>query len=548
MWPIKSVDSEENVQRLATETGLHSGIARALYLRGIKTLSAVEKFFFADLNDLYPFTLLPDIDRAVIRIKEALSNKEKILIWGHEDLDGITSTIILVEALKELNGEILFYIPQKGKEPHGLEANRVLNYKKEGVKLIITVDCGITNIEEISILKNQGVDVIVTDHHEILNKLPPAIANVNVKRHDSLYPFSQLAACGIAFKLAEALYYKIFKKPLFEVTPKSADFLIYAALGTIADRVPLIEENRIFVKYGLKFVKNANYRSTLIKVLVEKLALTNTFLPTEKIINEVLPLFSAANGNEACRYFLSNDEKEIFEWLNRLYSESQNWRNLAKENLLLAEQIAEIAEGIIIIRDERLSLKTLGHIAGKLKDQYQLPAIALGKKDNTWIAECRGINGVDLIEMLKSLDSYLLTYGGHKKACGFTVRHDKLFELLTQIKEYARKNFADKIIKETIIAADGILPIRELPLETILKFPPFGEGNPSPVFISKDTAINKDHNYLNFLERPELKINVNWERLNNRLFELYPERVFADILYTINDSGEIVLLNIDYPQ
>ncbi|MEO0132760.1 MAG: DHH family phosphoesterase [candidate division WOR-3 bacterium] len=545
MWAVKQVDCEERVAELARRLDLPEEIVRTLYLRGHKTVETIKGFLEARLSELYPFETLPDIKLAVERIKQSIDLQTPILIWGHEDLDGITSVIILTETIKELGGIVYNYIPTKGKEPHGINIPKALEYHVAGVKLIITVDCGITNHNEIKELRAQSVDVIVTDHHEVLDNLPPAIANVNPKRIDSKYPFDQLAACGIAFKLAWALYSNFYGWTIEDFVTKKPEFLIWTMLGTIADRVPLINENRILAKHGLELITE-NSRP-IIKAIVKKLN-SNNAVTTDKIINEIVPLFASANGNEACRYFQSQNEEEILSWLDKLQAESQAWRALAKENLQLAEKIAEISEGIIIIYNENLSLKTLGHIAGKFKDQYQLPVIVLGKKTTDWVAECRGINGIDLIEMLKAHSDLLITYGGHKKACGFTIANDKLTTFIAKIKEYAKANFVGKIIQENIVLADAFLPIRSLPLEVIKKLPPFGEGNPSPIFISKDTAVSVINNNLYFIERPDLSAVISGDKITSKIFEFYPERVFADILYTTTERGEIVILSVDYPQ
>jgi single-stranded-DNA-specific exonuclease len=208
---------------------------------------------------------------------------------------------------------------------------------------------------------------------------------------------------------------------------------------------------------------------------------------------------------------------------------------------VLADQIAEISPGILFVKDERLSLRALGHVAGKLKDRHQLPALILGKKNIDWIGECRGINGVDLIALLKAHREYFSAFGGHKKACGFTVSNDKVEEFIKSARKYAKENFAGHIIKENRIIPDAELQVKDL-TEDIFNLQPFGEGNPAPVLISTNTPISKSNGKIVFLERTDLDVKNGTDQ------QFDSDRVYADILYTVDDNHSIVILKVDYPQ
>jgi single-stranded-DNA-specific exonuclease len=538
VWRIKEIESENDVLELAKVNQIPRAMARILWLRDVRSSDAIKQFLNPNLEQLFNWHALPDIELAVKRIQQAISNKEKIAIWGHEDLDGITSTVILYETIQSIQGFPLYHIPTKGKDKHGLSAEKAKEFAEQGVRLIITVDCGITNIEEVDLIKKQGIDVIITDHHEVLDSLPKAIANVNPKRNDSTYPFMFLAGVGIALKLAIALvdiHLRIQPEELFSI---KQDFLGYVALGTISDRVPLVSENRILAKFGLEQL--SKIQNPAVRAIFSIANLDLDRLTNDQFFSDILPIFASANGNNACEYFLTKDYNQCLKWAQELHNQSQIWREEAKKNLILAEQIIDLAPGILFVRDERLSLKVLGHIAGKLKDRYQVPALIMGPKGDDWVGECRGINGVDLIALLKTHSSYFSAFGGHKKACGFTVSKQKAESFIKNAKKYAKEHFVANIVKENKIIPDAILPIKELN-DDYKKLGPFGEGNPVPVLVTENTAFTKSNGKLMFLERTDLEIR-------SILDQLPIDHVHVNVMYTIDENLVVTILKIEYQE
>ncbi|MEO0083939.1 MAG: DHHA1 domain-containing protein, partial [candidate division WOR-3 bacterium] len=413
---------------------------------------------------------------------------------------------------------------------------KAAEFAQQGIKLIITVDCGITNIEEVVQINNLGIDVIITDHHEVLDSLPKAVANIDPKRKDATYPFSYLAGVGIALKLALALvevHLGINIQQFFAIKP---DFLGFTALGTISDRVPLISENRIFAKYGLQQL--AQMQNPAVNAIFATANFDREHISTERFFAEILPIFASANGNTACDYFLFKNYDECLIWAKELYEQSQIWQKEARQNLELAEQIVDLSPGILFVRDERLSLRVLGHIASKLKDRFQVPALIMGLKNDDWVGECRGINGVDLIELLKAHKSYFTAFGGHKKACGFTVPKQNVEAFIKSAKKYAKEHFVGNIIKENKLIPDGYLSIKEL-TEEYKKLGPFGEGNPAPILITQNTALTKHNSKYIFLERPDLEVKIATD-------QQLLDRVFVDILYTFDENLTVTILRIDY--
>ncbi|MCX7785277.1 MAG: DHH family phosphoesterase [candidate division WOR-3 bacterium] len=536
MWQIKPqplLDWQQLLPELPNKINLR--LVQLLVLRNIKSAQEMIKFLNPELSYLHPNTLLPDIEPALHRIQKAIAQKEPILLWGHEDLDGISAIVVLYQTLKAIKGQPLYYIPQKGKERHGLNPDKVQEFQNTGVKLVITVDCGITNNQEIEIIQKSGVDVIVTDHHEVLDKLPNAISNVNPKRLDSQYPFSLLAGVGVALKVALALVEKHLTVSPKEFFSLFTDLLPITALGTIADRVPLIDENRIFTQLGLKALPNV--KNNAVNAVFDVVGLSKQNLTVEKFFAEIIPLFGSANGNQACDYFLNQDYDACYQWAQELYKLSQEWREAAKQNCLIAEQVKDMGDGIILVYDERLNLKALGHCAGRLKDAYQLPVVVMGKRNDDWVGECRGINGVDLIAMLKAHSAYFTDFGGHKKACGFTLPKAKLKPFINAVKKYAKEKFVGNIIKENQLIADMILPLDEI-TDEFKQLAPFGEANPAPVLISPKTNLTKEDGKIIYPPRPELKIECAPNLPVNFSGNTY------DILYTFNDNLEITVLDL----
>ncbi len=538
MWKIKEVASEDTISELAKSSNIPLAMARILFLRDIKTKADADKFLNPKLSNLHPYSQLPDIEPAIKRIQQAITNKEKIAIWGHEDLDGITATIILYEIIKAIRGHPLYHIPTKGKDKHGLSTEKANEFGEQGVKLIITVDCGITNVEEVEQIKKLGIDVIITDHHEVLDSLPQSSANIDPKSKNSNYPFAFLAGVGIALKLAIALVDIHLGVKLLELLSLKPDFLGFAALGTISDRVPLVDENRILTKFGLEGL--SKIKNPAINAIFSVAGVDKANMTSDKFFSDILPIFASANGNNACDYFLNKSYDECVNWSHELYRQSQNWREEAKQTLALTEQIVDVSPGILFVKDERLSLKALGHVAGKLKDRYQVPALIMGPKGDDWIGECRGINGVDLIELLKAHRQYFSAFGGHKKACGFTIAKKDADAFIKSAKKFAKEHFAANIIKENKVIPDAVLPIKELSND-YTRLGPFGEGNPAPMLISPNTPFSKSNGKHIFLERPDIDVRNNSEQ---QIFD----RVFADILYTFDENLNVTILKIEYPE
>lgn len=486
MWQLREV-AEEKLALLRAETGLSDGVLRLLLLRGLESKEEIFAFLYPSLKDFYPASLLPDIDKGLERLKRAIKEKETILIWGHEDMDGITATVLLEEVLKDLRAEVSHFIPQKHQFKHGIYPPKILS--EEGwkeVRLLIAVDCGTTNNLEVRELKEKGMETIIIDHHEVVSSLPEAVAIVNPKIPGSRYPFWELAAVGVVFKFASALLEDLLGITIEEWITAKPETLALTSLGTISDRVPLLGENRIIVKKGLEILRGKGRSPAweMIRNLED--------------INTVLSLFSAIDGQSACDFFLTKDQGLAQAIFDKMVERQEVLKREVEETISLAETVKSVYPGIMIVKNVFLKLRFLSHIANRFRDKYLIPVIVLGKRDDgLWVAECRGVEELDLLELLRENSSLLLDWGGHKKACGFSIKEENLEEFINRAREYAEKNFLPKIEKnlpssqERIVMIDAILSLEEIPKEVFL-LPPFGEGNPPPLFLSPNTEFKEE--------------------------------------------------------
>ena len=524
MWHVEPID-ETAANALAGQLLIAPPLARVLIVRGYRTPEPARRFLDPRLADLHPAADLPDMAGAVDRICAALHRKEPILVWGHEDLDGVSSVVCLRETLRDLHGVTSHYIPAKGAERHGLNPTRLREFAQQGVRLVITVDCGITNVEETSEIRSSGVDVIITDHHEVLDKLPGATAVVDPKRPDSRYPFPSLAGVGVALKAALAVAQHELGVTAEEFFSAKPELLTMAALGSIADRVPLIDENRILVRFGLEQMRRT--RLVALLAVLDACGIQAHEVTVSRFVSDLMPLFASADGNTSVEMFLSDDPAVARSWVRSLWDRYQAWREEAKNTLAYAEQLVDLAPGIIFVRSERLSLRALGHCASKLKDEYLLPVVVMGKRGNEWVGECRGVDGVNLVDLLKANARYFRDFGGHAKACGFTISDERVEAFIADAKDYAARSFAGRITETRDAKPEAAVHLSEV-ADDFRRLSPLGEGNPAPVLISPATPLECRDGQVFCPVAPQLRIVADGPAL------LGPGDY--DVLYELDDN------------
>ena len=477
------------------EPNIDKDILNLLYNRNIKDSEEIHNFLNISLDNIHSPLLLKDVDRAVERVLKAKENGEDIWIYGDYDVDGITSTSLCYLALSELGISPKYYIPLRD-EGYGLNKEAMDYIKSQGGKVIITVDCGISAHPEIEYANSLGLDIIVTDHHEINNGNPPAYAVINPKREDNEFPYKYLAGVGTAFMLIYALFDKLGKKEdLYK-------YLDIVAIGTVADIVPLLEENRIFTKFGMEQLNRSHWLgiSMLIKKIFEDYQ-TRKF-STYDIGFIIAPIFNAAgrleDAKRAVELFIEKDHRVCTEIINELLNNNSERKEI--QETILERAIFKIENeklfenSVLVVAEEGFHHGVIGIVASKILDRYYKPTIIMEIKPEEGIAtaSCRSIEGFNMIEALNSMKELFVKYGGHAGAAGFSIKIENIDEFSRRINEYAKKNIPESSLIKPV-KLDITIPAYKISYDFIDKISllePFGFGNPSPLFALNNCEIS----------------------------------------------------------
>lgn len=477
------------------EPNIDRDILNLLYNRNIKDSEEIHNFLNTSLDNIHSPLLLKDVDRAVERVLKAKENGEDIWIYGDYDVDGITSTSLCYLALSELDISPKYYIPLRD-EGYGLNKEAMDYIKAQGGKVIITVDCGISAHPEIEYANSLGLDIIVTDHHEINNGNPPAYAVINPKREDNEFPYKYLAGVGTAFMLIYALFDKLGKKEdLYK-------YLDIVAIGTVADIVPLLEENRIFTKFGMEQLNRSHWLgiSMLIKKIFEDYQ-TRKF-STYDIGFIIAPIFNAAgrleDAKRAVELFIEKDHRVCTEIINELLNNNSERKEI--QETILERAIFKIENeklfenSVLVVAEEGFHHGVIGIVASKILDRYYKPTIIMEIKPEEGIAtaSCRSIEGFNMIEALNSMKELFVKYGGHAGAAGFSIKIENIDEFSRRINEYAKKNIPESSLIKPV-KLDITIPAYKISYDFIDKISllePFGFGNPSPLFALNNCEIS----------------------------------------------------------
>ena len=522
-------------------------IAQLLYNRGVKA-DETELFLAADHRlDHNPF-LLPDMSQAVSRIYKALLSREKVAIYGDFDVDGITATTILVEGLSWLGAKGVPYIPDRFYEGRGLQLPAIEELHSQGVSLVITVDCGISNLAETKQAQGKGIDIIITDHHIPPATLPQAIAVIDPKRRDSRYPYPNLAGVGIAFKLLQALFHKDDRGK------RLAKLLDLVALGTVTDLVPVVGENRYLVKEGLKVLNNTNHIG--LQEMIRLAGLELGKLDTGHISWALGPRLNAAGriGHANTSYCLlttrsTEEAHRLAVELEEMNTERQQLTNevLSKAKERLAPRTYP---PLLIDGDESYPLGVIGLVAGKLADEFHKPAIILNLGPKICQGSCRSIPEFNLVSALEKCHGLLTTFGGHPLAAGFTLARENLAKLEESLMSLAMSELSHLELHPQLVI-DAEVPLSTLVGDTfnlIQKLSPFGQGNSQPTFLSRQVEVTSHRNFGNQGKHLELKLkqgDITWRAVDfdsEKAQEEIPSRI--DIVYNLEKSswnGEQVL-------
>jgi len=511
-WHIKCDNSENiaDIKAIAEKLGLKPLTARLLYNRGYTTADMAEGFIKNESISFHDPFLLKDMDKAVDRIMSALENGEKIVIYGDYDVDGVTSVSILYLYLKDKGADVSYYIPSRTGEGYGINPSAIESLAEKEVKLLITVDTGITAVSETEYAKKLGLDVLITDHHECQSELPDACAIVNPRRADCSYPFKELAGVGVVFKLLCSLESTYCEKNNIE-----KDCIEYicntygdvVAIGTVADVMPLVDENRLIVSRGLKLIDNT--KRIGIQALLElsgavsgdKNGQKKKRRITSTLISYVIaPRINAAgrisDATRAVELFLSETPVEA-----RIIAEElceTNRTRQAEENKIIEQAYEKIQkehdfenDKVIVLAEDNWHNGAIGIVASRITEKYNLPSILISFDGNVSKGSGRSIKGLNLVEALGYCSDLLIKYGGHELAAGLSIDRDNLPEFKKRINEYARTHLKPENMV-TQIDIDAEVEDRDITLENaeeLFLLEPFGISNPVPVFAMKDACI-----------------------------------------------------------
>lgn len=488
-WEFYNSD-EKLVDEICERYNLNKVIGKIIVNRHVVNDEDVRIFITPTRDDFHNPFLFKGMDIAVDRIIKAINNKEKILIYGDYDVDGITSTTVLKKYLMDRGISVDTYIPNRLHEGYGLNKKAIDTIKERNIDLIITVDCGISAIEEVDYAVRLGMDIIVTDHHEVGEKLPNALAVIDAKRKDNTYPFRALAGVGVVFKLIQALSIKLEIKP-----EEYLKYLDLVCVGTISDIVPLEGENRTIAKLGLMLIKvtrNLGLRE-LIKSSGYKEIDSNT------ISFGVAPRINACgrmgHEEEALKLFLAED----LESATKITKELNEYNTLRQstEKAIYEEAVQQIeknhldANNSIVLGGKGWHHGVIGIVSSKVTDKYYKPSILLSFEDNNAKGSGRSVPGFDLYEGLAKCEDLLEKYGGHSMAVGLTLKKENLENFKERFEQIAK----EKNIKELvpIIYIDDELKLKDINMDLVKSISilePFGEANKVPLFLIRNLKID----------------------------------------------------------
>lgn len=490
-WECIELDGEKlkNVEKIENEYGINNLLAKILVNRNLTQKEDIDLFLKPTRHDFHNPYLMPDMALAVDRIIKAINNKEKILIYGDYDVDGITSITVVKNFLLERGANVTQYIPNRLNEGYGLNVEAIKEIADDGVNLIITVDCGISGVEEVDYANSLGLEVIVTDHHEVGEILPNAIAVVDAKRKDSTYPFRELAGVGVGFKLIQAIAQRL------ELEEKEyLKYLDIVCVGTISDIVPLVDENRVIAKLGLKLVevtKNPGLKA-LLRASGYKQVNSNT------ISFGIAPRINACGRmgyeEEALKLFLTENLVEatrITEKLNQYNRDRQEIeKNIYEEAIKIIEKEPE-EKSAIVLGSDNWHHGVIGIVSSKITEMYFKPSVLICFEGEEGKGSGRSIPGFDLHEALVKHSEYLEKYGGHEMAVGLSLKRKNFDKFKEAFENYVTEKDISDIVP--IIDIDKQIELKDVDYQVVKQLDllePFGEANRRPVFVYKNLKID----------------------------------------------------------
>lgn len=546
-WSIRETQDSYSVKNLADSLNISEVLAKLLVLRNITNYSEAKSFFRPSLESLHNPFLMNGMEEATTRVINALTENELICIYGDYDVDGTCATAVLYLFLKELDANVDFYIPKRLTEGYGLSKEGIDAIKSKGASLIITVDCGITAIDETAYANSLGMEVIICDHHQPKDQIPPAFAVLDPLKPNCNYPFKYLSGAGVALKLAQGVCERIGKR---EMTNKYFDLV---ALAGAADIVPLVDENRVLVKEGINQINS--FPRPGILALIESSSLHFGNLTSGQVVFTLAPRINAVgrlgDAMRAVKLLITNDQQEAYELAKVLETENYERRKIDVDTFETALQLVENSidldnELAIVLHQEEWHPGVIGIVASRLVEKYYRPTIMLTTIDGVAKGSARSITNFNIYEALQKCEDMLIHFGGHQAAAGLAVEIEKLSDFKDKFNRIVKESITEEDLfpEVTIDTQIRFAEITPKFLKILEEFSPFGPGNMRPVFLSENVEVvntprivGNNHVVATFKQNGTDKVfDTIGFNLGEYLHILKSKNVKLDIVFTIDKT------------
>ncbi|MDD3803551.1 MAG: single-stranded-DNA-specific exonuclease RecJ [bacterium] len=535
-WFMADSPDANEVENISQKLKLPAPLIKILFARNLRREDEIKEFLYPSIENLHDPFEMKGMRETADRIIGAINSKEKIMIFGDYDADGITSTAMLQRFFTLLGNAPIFFIPNRVEDGYGLSLSGIDYALKNRVSLIVTVDCGITAFQEIEYAKSRGIDVVITDHHEVMNQVPDAVAFINPNRDDETYPFKSLAGCGVAFKLVQAISRLAdYKGNVIE------DFIDFVTLGTVADVVPLLGENRIISHYGLSHL--AKTENPGISKLMEVSGIEKRKVTSFHIGFILAPRINAmgrmSNATNAVKLLITDDDSTAEEIANELNTKNRMRQEVDSDVFEEAVSIIESqnlsSSSVIVLAKENWHEGVIGIVASRLVEKYNKPTIMISISDGLGKGSGRSVESFHLYDALKSVESMLVSFGGHRLAAGLTIKKENIETFRRALQELAAEctcgeNDVKRIDIDCEIKLDEITSELE---EKLNLLSPFGFMNSKPLFASKNVSIV---GYPSLLKEKHLRVCI---KQNRQTFECIWFNNGREMLKTIASPNKL---------
>ncbi len=553
-WTLQEPADQKSVLALADSLNISNVLADLLIKRGVTNFFEAKKYFRPSLDSLHDPFLMDDMEKASTRVIKAVTNNEKICVYGDYDVDGTCSAALMYMFLKELDAQVEIYIPNRIEEGYGISKTSVRKLKEKNTDLIISVDCGITAVEEVELANELGMETIICDHHQPKDILPPAYAILDPLKPGDDYPFKYLSGAGIAFKLARAIADRIGKKDMV------LDYLDLVALAGAADIVPLVDENRVLVKAGIEKI-NTNPRPGIL-ALIKSARMEPGNLSAGQIVFTIAPRINAVgrlgDANRAVELFITDDYNRAVELAKVLEGENFERRKIDEVTFAHAVQLAseELEENLgIVLHDDNWHPGVIGIVASRLVEKYYRPSIMLTTIDGVAKGSARSIAGFNIYEALQECQDLLIQFGGHKAAAGLELKKENIEPFKQKFNEILKRSLTQEKIQPEVII-DAKISLNEITpkfVRILNQFAPFGPGNMRPIFLAENVMIKSlprivgaNHMITTFSQNGTDRVyDAIGFNLAGYVKEINGENKIVDIVFTIE---KIVRNDRTFPQ